>query len=82
MLSSHAFASPTPGSLSLLPPLQSKSLYHEAGLLFAFHMTGALLPGYIPRHWCFFAKTYSETCTEARSIFAEQWLRAASKEQE
>ncbi|XP_064357050.1 ciliary microtubule inner protein 2B-like [Dromaius novaehollandiae] len=47
-------------------------------------LSSIVIPGYtgfIPRAQHFFAKTYSEICKEARSDFAEQRLRAASKVQ-
>ncbi|XP_068781502.1 ciliary microtubule inner protein 2B-like [Struthio camelus] len=47
-------------------------------------LSSIIIPGYtgfIPRAQCFFAKTYSEICKEARSDFAKQRLRAAGKEQ-
>ncbi|XP_062456503.1 ciliary microtubule inner protein 2B [Rhea pennata] len=47
-------------------------------------LSSIVIPGYsgfIPRAQHFFAKTYSEICKEARSDFAKQRLRAASKAQ-
>lgn len=79
MLSPHAFTSHTTGSHSPLPRPQSRSLFHEAGLLFATHILYALFPGFSLRAQHFFAKISTMMCKDARSTFAKQGLKLPSR---
>lgn len=71
-------------SLVLLPLLMlgPRPLCPKPRLPLASHLMDALLPGFIPRAQHFFTKTYSETCKDARSSFAQQRLGSAHEEQE